>query len=65
LAILTRALADFDKSVALNADYALGDAHRAWVLAAKNKHDEASPNMTKRSASSRAFPKDLTTAATR
>src|SRR3954466_10608576 len=38
---LDKALADFDKSIALNTDYALGHANRAWVLAAKNKHDEA------------------------
>jgi tetratricopeptide (TPR) repeat protein len=38
---LDKALADFDKAISLKSDYALGHANRAWVLAAKNKHEEA------------------------
>ena len=38
---LDKALADFDKAIALKPDYALGHANRGWVLAQRNKHDEA------------------------
>ena len=38
---LDKALADFDKAIALKPDYALGHSNRGWVLAQRNKHDEA------------------------